>query len=335
MPDPVETRPLPRNPTLLLSRLGYGTATQGGLFHEVSEADAAAVFGSVWEQGLRYFDTAPWYGYGQAEARIGTFLAGKSGYVVSTKVGRLLREVPPHPSQLEADGERSFKTPSPLNVVYDYSYDGFMHSFEDSLERLGLSRVDIAYIHDPDVTGVSVKEVMNGGYRALHELREQGVLKAVGVGMNSWEQPLEFARAGDFDIFLLAGRYTLLEQGALPFMDLCAQKGIGVVVGGVYNSGLLADPKPGALYDYAPVPPAVLERVWALRAVCDAYGVPLKAAALQFPLAHPAVVSVLTAARSIPHVDDNVAMFRRTIPPALWQDLISAGLLGDGTPVAS
>lgn len=334
MPNSTDTKRLHRN-NLALSQLGYGTATQGGLFREMSEGDAAAVFGSAWDQGLRYFDTAPWYGYGQAEARIGSFLAGRSGYVVSTKVGRLLREVPPHPSQLEADGERFFKTPSPLNVVYDYSYDGFMRSFEDSLERLGLPGVDIAYVHDPDVTGVSVKEVMDGGYRALHELREQGVLKAVGVGMNSWELPLEFDQVGDFDIFLLAGRYTLLAQGALPFMDVCAQKGIGVVVGGIYNSGLLADPKLGAPYDYAPVPPAVLERVRELRAVCDAHGVPLKAAALQFPLAHPAVASVLTAARCASHVDDNVAMFRRTIPPALWRDLISAGLLQDGTPVAS
>lgn len=330
--------PEPSQPTLLpcglrLSRLGFGAATQGGLFQQVGQAESTAVFERAWQAGVRYFDTAPWYGFGLSELRLGEFLRQLDGWVLSSKVGRLLREgIPPHPSQLYTDGLPVFKTTTPYNVAYDYSYDGFMRSFEESLQRLGVDKIDILFIHDPDVTGRSVREVMEGGYRALHELREQGLVKAIGAGMNQWEMPLEFAQAGEFDLFLLAGRYTLLEQTSMPFMDYCAQRGIGVVVGGVYNSGLLADPRPGAHYNYLEASPEVLQRALGIQAVCRRFGLDLKAAAIQFPLAHPAVASVLTAARDVGQLEQNLAAFRAPIPPEFWQALRGEGLLEPSIP---
>lgn len=336
MPNPTE--PVVLGTTgLTLSQLSFGTATQGGLFRPVPQSEATAVFGRAWDAGLRYFDTAPWYGYGQAETRIGSFLQGKEGFVLSSKVGRILREdTAPHPSQLEADGvTRSFSTSSPLNVVYDYSYDGFMRSLEDSLIRLGLDHLDIVYIHDPDVPGLSVSDVMAGGGRALTELREQDVVGAIGAGMNGWEMPLEFAQTGAFDVFLLAGRYTLLEQDSLPFMDYCAQNGVGVVPCSVYNSGLLTKPSPEAHYNYGRVPEDVLARALELEATCERHGVPLRAAAMQFPLAHPASVSVMTAARSVAQLDDTLNMFQADIPTALWDELVNDGLVKSPVPEAN
>ncbi|PZA06076.1 MULTISPECIES: aldo/keto reductase [unclassified Meiothermus] len=320
---------------LRLTRLGLGVGTLGSLFQPVSDEAAQAVLEAAWEGGIRYYDAAPWYGFGLAEERLGHFLAGRIGYVVSTKVGRLLRAgAPPHPSQFDARGEPVFKTPSRLNVVYDYTYDGFMRSLEESLGRLGLDRVDILLIHDPDVAGLSVREVMEGGYKALFELREQGVVRAIGAGMNQWEMLLEFAREGDFDLFLLAGRYTLLEQESLrEFLPLCVKKGIGVVIGGVYNSGLLANPRPGAHYNYAEVPTHVLQRALRIQAVCHRHGVPLKAAAIQFPLGHPAVVSVLTAGRTPEQLEENLSMFQIPIPQDLWAELKAEGLLAEAAPV--
>lgn len=319
---------------LELTRLSFGSATQGGLFQPVAQSEAEAVFTRAWDAGIRYFDTAPWYGYGQSETRLGAFLARQEGFVLSSKVGRLLREgVPPHPSQLEPDGvTRSFATDSPLNVVYDFSYDGTMRSVEESLDRMGLDRLDILYLHDPDVPGLSVPEVMAGAGRALTELREQGVVRAIGAGMNEWEMPLEFAQTGAFDLFLLAGCHTLLEQESLPFMDYCARHGVGVVPCSVYNSGLLTNPKPDARYNYAPVPPEVLERALRLAAHCERHGVPLRAAAMQFPLAHPASVSVMTAARTVAQLNDTLAMFTLDIPAALWDDLTAEGLVRGPLP---
>ena len=318
---------------LELTHLSFGSATQGGLFQPVPENEAEAVFTCAWEAGIRYFDTAPWYGYGQSEGRLGAFLARQEGYVLSSKVGRLLRDVPPHPSQLEPDGvTRSFATDSPLNVVYDFSYDGTMRSVEESLGRMGLDRLDILYLHDPDVPGLSVGEVMAGAGRALVELREQGVVRAIGAGMNEWAMPLGFAQTGVFDLFLLAGRYTLLEQESLPLLDYCARNGIGVVPCSVYNSGLLTNPKPAARYNYAPVPPEVLARALRLEACCGRYGVPLRAAAMQFPLAHPASVSVMTAARTVAQLTDTLAMFALDVPAALWDDLAAEGLVRGPLP---
>lgn len=318
---------------LSFTALGFGAAIQGGLYRAVSDQEAQAAFAYIWNKGIRYLDTSPWYGYGQSEERLGEFLQHRSDYILSSKVGRLLREgVPAHPTQLKEDGEREFKNNSPYNVVYDYSYDGFMRSFEESLERLGTHHIDILFIHDPDYVGVSVKEVIKGGYKALHELREQKVVKAIGAGMNQWQMPLEFAQSGDFDLFLLASRYTLLEQGALEFMDYCLVKGIGVVIGGVFNSGLLASPKAGARYDYRSVRGPVLERAQHIQSICEDYGVPIKAAALQFPLGHPAVVSVLMAGRSVEQLEQNHQAFQTPIPPALWQELKAQDLIAEEAP---
>jgi D-threo-aldose 1-dehydrogenase len=304
--------------TTQLSPLGFGAATQGGLFQSVSEADAQAVFQTAWDAGIRYFDTAPWYGFGQSELRLGEFLRGKQGYVLSSKVGRLLREgIPPHPSQLDTDGTPVFKTSTPYNVTYDYSYDGVMRSFEESLERLGVDRIDILFLHDPDILGLSVKE---------------GLVRAIGAGMNQWQMPLEFAQAGEFDLFLLAGRYTLLDQSSMPFMNYCAEHQIGVVVGGVYNSGLLANPQAGAHYDYLEAPTEVLQRALQIKEVCGRFEIDLKAAAIQFPQAHPAVASVLTAARSVGQLEQNLNAFRQSIPLEFWQALYQEGLLSESIP---
>jgi D-threo-aldose 1-dehydrogenase len=321
---------------LRLTRLGLGTAPLGGLFAPVGEGEARATLEAAWQAGLRYFDTAPQYGNGVAEQRTGSFLQSqpRAAWVLSTKVGRLLRPGPLHQSQLDPQGEPFFKGVPSLAQVYDYSYRGTLVSLEESLERLGLQKVDILYIHDPDADGRSVAEVMQGAYRALVELRQQGVVQAIGVGMNHTDWLLEFAKAGDFDLLLVAGRYTLLEQGALrELLPLCLQKGIGVVVGGVYNSGLLAHPAPGATYNYLPAPPEQIERALALERVCKRHGVPLKAAAIQFPLGHPAVVSVLTGARSALELEENLQMFEIRLPPGLWHDLVAEGLLDGAVPV--
>ena len=321
---------------LRLTRLGLGTAPLGGLFAPVGEEEARATLEAAWQAGLRYFDTAPQYGNGVAEQRTGNFLQGqlRTAFVLSTKVGRLLRPGPLHPSQLDPQGEPFLKGVPLLAQVYDYSYRGTLVSLEESLERLGLKKVDILYIHDPDADGRSVAEVMQGAYRALVDLRQQGVVQAIGVGMNHTDWLLEFAKAGDFDFLLVAGRYTLLEQGALrELLPLCLQKGIGVVVGGVYNSGLLAHPAPGATYNYLPAPPELIERALALERVCQQHGIPLKAAAIQFPLGHPAVVSVLTGARSALELQENLQMFETRLPPGLWRDLVAEGLLDGEVPV--
>ena len=330
MPDPAEPIIHPKT-GLKLTRLSLGTAPLAGLYHPVSEQQAQETLEAAWNHGLRYFDTAPQYGSGVAERRTGSVLVSypRDALVLSTKVGRLLREgLPLHKSQLNPQGQTYFQGVPQIAQVYDYSYGGFMRSLEESLNRLGLSWVDILYIHDPDADNRSIQEVMEGGYRALVELRAQGVVKAIGLGMNDAAWLSEFAKAGDFDLFLVAGRYTLLDQIARQeLLPLCQQKGIGVVIGGVYSSGILADPRPGTTYNYAPADPALIERALRPKVVCENYGVPLKAAAIQFPLAHPSVVSVLTGARSVAELDENVAMFRFPIPPKLWDDLKAQGLL--------
>jgi D-threo-aldose 1-dehydrogenase len=221
-------------------------------------------------------------------------------------------------------------TPSKLNVRYDYSYDGAMRSLEQSLGRMQVAKIDIALIHDPDKVGATVKEVVSGCGKALLELREQGVIGAVGAGMNQWQMPLELAKAAPFDVFLLAGRYTLLEQESLPFMEYCADHGVSVLIGGVFNSGLLINPNPASHYNYAPVSQAVLSRALALQEVCLGHGVPLRAAALQFPFRHKAVANVIVAARNVTQLEDNLAMIDIFIPPELWTDLMTALLLEKG-----
>lgn len=322
------------------TELGFGTAPLGNLYRAISEEGAQAALQAAWDTGCRYFDTAPLYGLGLAETRLNRFLLGRArgDYVLSTKVGRLLRACPPD----ERTGiGKFFDTPS-RREVYDYSYDGVMRSFEASLERLGVDRVDLLFGHDIDLFNHGTREALDarlnefihGGYYALLSLRDQGVIKAFGAGLNEWQPCQWLAERGDFDIFLLAGRYTLLEQGALDsFLPLCESRGIGIVQGGPYNSGILAaGAKPGAYYNYDPAPPEILDRVAQIEAVCTRHGVRLIEAALQFPLLHPSVVSVIPGGQSAGEVESNREACDKPIPAELWRDLKSAGLLRDDAP---
>ncbi len=326
---------------LAFTELGFGTAPLGNLYRPLDEATAQATLRAAWDVGCRFFDTAPLYGLGLAETRLNAFLRGhdRDSFVLSTKVGRRLRVCAP--------GERTgigkfFDTPA-RQEVYDYGYDGMMRSIEDSFERLGVDRIDVLFCHDVDIfthgskeaSDRRIAEFMEGGYRALHSLREQGAIAAFGAGVNEWQVCEAMARAGDFDLFLLAGRYTLLEQEALEsFLPLCLERGIGIVLGGPYNSGILATgPKPGAFYNYDPAPPAILERVARIERVCKAHGVRLIEAALRFPLAHPAVVSVIPGAQTPDEVRRNAEVIGAKVPTGLWADLKAEGLLRLDAPV--
>ena len=323
---------------LTLTELGMGTAPLGNLYRAISDEEADAILQAAWEGGVRYYDTAPLYGFGLAETRVNRFLRGlpRDEYVLSTKVGRLLRAVPPE----ERDGVgKWFDVPSRAEV-YDYGYDGVMRSVEDSLERLGQSRVDVLYAHDLDRPnhgeGLSARldELMEGGYRALVSLRDQGVIASFGAGVNEWQPCQWLAERGDFDLFLLAGRYTLLEQEALEsFMPLAEARGIGVVIGGPYNSGILATgPREGAWYDYAPATSAILDRVGRIQAVCEAHGVRMVDAAFRFPLLHPAVVSVIPGGQGRDEMASNLRAAAAEIPPALWDALKAEGLMREDAP---
>jgi D-threo-aldose 1-dehydrogenase len=325
---------------LQVTELGFGGAPIGNLYRPLTEKDARATLVAAWTAGCRYYDTAPLYGLGLSETRINGFLRAKprDSYLLSTKVGRLLDVCAPK------DRTRPgvfYETPS-RRERFDYSYDGVMRSMEFSLERLGLDNIDIVYGHDLDVwthgsreaSNARIKEFMNGGYKALVKLRDGGAVKAIGAGINEWDVAEHLARAGDFDIFLLAGRYTLLEQEALTsFLPYCVEKKIGVVIGGPFNSGILATgPKAGAYYDYAPAPPAILERVRAIEAICTAHKVKLAEAAIRFPLSHPAILSVIPGGQKSAEVLRNAEMIGAKIPPALWRDLKSAKLLRADAP---
>lgn len=323
--NPRERVPLGRT-QLSVTRLGLGTAPLGGLFQAVDEGEGVRVVERAWNAGIRFFDTAPLYGHGLAETRLGKVLRHKprDEFTFATKVGRLLR------ADAQAEPGQSFRGIPPVNPVFDFSYDGVMRSFEESLERLRLDRIDILHIHDPDD---HFDEAIDGAYRALARLRAEGVIKAIGAGMNQAEMLTRFARDGDFDCFLLAGRYTLLDQiGLKELLPECEKRGIAIIAGGVYNSGILADPKPGAYYNYRPAPDDLVQRAQRIRDVCARHNVPLKAAAVQFPLGHPAVTAVLVGCRSVDEVDDNIQMFGHEIPPALWQDLKAERLIPAEAP---
>ncbi|MBI1774774.1 MAG: aldo/keto reductase [Proteobacteria bacterium] len=335
--DPTLRRRLGRT-SLSLTQMGFGGAPLGNLFERVPAAAAAAALERALAAGLGYFDTAPLYGHGLSEERMGKVLAAvpRERFLVSTKVGRLLVPAPAG----KAEGGNFIDVP-PLSIAYDYSYDGALRSVEASLTRLGLDRIDILLIHDIDrfTHGAEAqpsrfREAIEGAYPALARLRKEGTVGAIGLGVNEWQVCQQAAEAADFDCFLLAGRYTLLEQEALEsFLPLCERRGIGIIIGGPFNSGILAmGPVAGATYNYAPAPPAVLERVRLLAEISKAHGTELAAAALQFPLFHPAVVSVIPGARSPEEVKANLALMRRPIPDALWRDLKSAGLVRRDAP---
>jgi D-threo-aldose 1-dehydrogenase len=310
------------------SALGLGGAAIGNLFEAVDEEAALSTVRCALACGMRYLDTAPHYGLGLSERRFARVLGGlaRDSYVLSTKVGRLLRPLAPG----EAVPDEGFVSGPPLKRVWDFSRDGIRRSLEESLERLGVDRVDIVYLHDPDDFE---DEVYATGFPALAELRDEGVVRAIGAGMNQVGMLTRFVRRLDIDVVLVAGRYTLLDQSAMTeLLPACVQRGVGAVVGGAFNSGLLADPSSGH-YDYAQAPPQLVRRAQAMEAVCAVHGVSLPAAALQFPLGHPAVVSVVVGARSPEEVTAGARAFAGPVPPALWHDLRAAGLLDAGVPV--
>jgi D-threo-aldose 1-dehydrogenase len=320
--------------SLEVTPLGLGCATLGGSRIDVSGEEAEAIVRAAWAAGVRYVDTAPYYGFGQAERCVGDAMrwVPRDEWVLSTKVGRLLR---PHASAAEADERRRLL---PFDAVYDYSYDGIMRSFEDSLQRLGLARIDILYVHDigamqhgEEAHPRLMRTLRDSGYRALEQLRAGGVIRAIGIGVNEREVLLEALEWGQWDAFLLAGRYTLLEQKPLDdLLPKCVSAGTSIVVGGPLNSGILAGRD---TWNYQTAPPEVVARVNAIKAVCDSHKVPLAAAALQFPLAHPAVAAIIPGPRNVEEFHNNLELLRYPIPARLWADLRDAGLLRPEAPV--
>ncbi len=312
-----------------VTRLGFGTAPIGGLYRAVSDEEGVAISQHAWDIGVRYFDTAPLYGFGLAEERVGRVLSAqpRDSFTVSTKVGRLIR--PESGAALEDNA--GFYGTRDERPVLDLSRDGVHRSIEESLRRLGLERVDIVFIHDPDDDW---RPAIEEAYPALHELRVQGVIGAIGAGMNQVELLTRFAREAEMDVFLCAGRYTLLDQSALPeLLPLCQEKRISIVIGGLMNSGILADPVPGATFNYTEAPADLVARAQRIRAACERHGVGIREAAIQFPLAHPAVATVAAGVRTAGHLDEYPAAMRRTIPAALWDELRADGLIATGAPV--
>ncbi|GAA2915273.1 aldo/keto reductase [Streptomyces mexicanus] len=311
-----------------VSPLGFGGAAIGNLYRAVSDEQAHAAVTAAWERGIRYFDTAPHYGLGLSERRLGAALRAhdRSAYTVSTKVGRRLEP---------ADGAgddlaHGFAVPATHRRVWDFSADGVRRTLEASLARLGLDRVDVVYLHDPDD---HLDQALREGYPALEKLRSEGVVGAIGAGMNRSAPLTRFVRDTDVDVVLCAGRYTLLDTSALAdLLPAAAARGTSVVIGGAFNSGLLADPGPSATYDYARAPARLLDRALRMRAIADAHGITLRAAALAFCAAHPAVASVLVGARSAAEVHDCARQFEVAVPDAFWAQLRASGLLPAEVP---
>jgi D-threo-aldose 1-dehydrogenase len=315
---------------LAVTTIGFGGATIGGIGTRITDDQASDVVSTAWEGGMRYFDTAPLYGHGLAERRLGLALGAmdRDEFVLSTKVGRLLVAA--------EQGERDpmMRDEEPLAVKYDYSYDAARTSLEASLARLDLDRVDIVYCHDIDVwthgdaqPGI-YESALNGILPALNDLRSEGVIKAFGLGVNEWLVCDQVMNHFDVDVFLLAGRFTLLEQSPLDtFLPRCSKEGVSVVIGGPYNSGLLANSeRRRATYDYKPVDDVRWEKAQAIRRVCDAHGVDIRAAALQYPLRHPAIAAVIPGSWKVEEVQTNLELFHTPLPDALWVDLAAEGL---------
>ena len=326
-----------------VTELGLGSTPLGNMYRAMDLSNAIATVHAAAEAGIRYIDTAPVYGFGLSEKRVGEGIAAlpRAELVLSTKVGYTL--VPVDPAEQKPGG--IWDKPPPMRSEFDWSRDAVLRSIEGSLERLKVSAVDMIAIHDPDESVFlkpgddpyahsHFKEAMEGAYPVLAELRSQGVIKAVGVGMNQWQMLCDFAEAGDFDYFLLAGRYTLLDQDSLAqLLPLCERRGISLIIGGPYNSGILATGAvPGATYDYHPAAPELLQRVTSIEAVCARHGVSLQAAALQFPLHNPVVASIIPGARSIAEVQANLAFLQQPIPADLWAELKAERLIDAASP---
>jgi D-threo-aldose 1-dehydrogenase len=322
---------------LVVTELGLGGSPLGNRASPISEAQSESIIDSAWNQGIRYFDTAPLYGHGLAEARLGLGLRWKprAEFVVSSKVGRILQSAP-----RETIDYGPWAGGLPFACRYDYSCDGARRALEDSLQRLGIEQIEIALIHDIDVFTFGdrqpemFREAMAGAYRALVALRDEKTVKAIGIGVNEWQPCYQALLMGDFDCFLLAGRYTLLEQAPLDaFLPLCEQRGAAVIIGGGFNSGILATGSiANARYNYGPASPEILAKVRQIEAICAQYAVPLPAAAHQFILAHPAVASHIPGARTPEQIQQNVAWATHPIPSDLWRDLQRADLLRDDAP---
>ncbi|WP_433909945.1 aldo/keto reductase [Sphingomonas yabuuchiae] len=322
-----------------LPELGFGAAAMGNLYTAIDDAQAAATLAAALAAGFRYFDTAPHYGRGLSERRLGDAIRGRQDVIVSTKVGRLMDPDAGITDDRERDG---FHTAMPFSPRYDYSYDGVLRSHEHSLQRLGLARVDILFVHD--IGRVTHGEadaryreqlIAGGGFRALESLRDQGAIAGFGLGVNEVEVCLDLMQASQFDVILLAGRYTLLEQGALDALfPACAAAGTSIVVGGPYNSGILATGSAAAgRYNYAPAPEAVLAKVRALETVASRHQVSLPAAALAFVLAHPLVASVIPGIADPQQVSDTMRLYAEPIPSAFWTDLRAQGLVRPDAPL--
>ncbi len=337
--------------------LGLGANPLGGLYEPIPYEDVKSTIDAALNAGVRFFDLAPVYGYGNAEKNVGKALGGhpRDELFVSTKVGRLLLDPddPASPADREDvmvlwEGEQLYKGTDAVRPYFDFSRDGVMRSLEDSLKRTGLDRFDAIHIHDPDLFP---DEAIDGAFRALSDLKDEGIIGAIGCGMNQWEMLADFANRAPFDCFLLAGRYSLLDQSALPeLLPVCERNNISLIIGGVYNSGILSHPDPGSIggvssksdaigswtenvtFNYVPAPPEIIERAGAMKRICDAHGTSLKAVAIQFPLHHPAVASVLMGPRTPEHVTDNIAAFSAPVPDALWADFKSAGFLSSQAP---
>ncbi len=338
--DPLARRKLGRT-HVEVTQLGFGGAGLGDLFDVVDEADARATLQAAWDGGIRYYDTSPWYGRGQSEHRFGRALYRRSrtDFVLSTKVGRLFRAF--HDAENFEHG--FWRGGLKFQHRFDYSYEGVMRSFEDSLQRLGLPRIDLLLIHDLDVSHhvtdarvtAYLTELHNGGFRALMELKQAGLIRGIGAGINETGMMSRFIDLLDLDFFLVALPYTLLDTDVLDDeFPRCVARGVGIVIGATFASGILATGAiPGARYRYAEAPPEVLAKVQQIEAVCARHGVPLPAAALQFPLGHQAVASVIPGALLPEHVVRNVAAFRHAIPAAFWDELKHEGLLRADAPV--
>ena len=320
-------------------RLGLGGAALGNLFQPVPDAQVQALMAAAWASGCRSFDTAPHYGNGLSERRMGDALRAHASepYLLSSKVGRLLTARPDAPRD-----QNSYVGVLPFVQHWDYSAVGVRRSIEDSLQRTGLGRLDVVYIHDPDPAchgahaGRVLRQVVDETLPALARLKQQGLIRAVGLGVNDVDVVLQVLREADLDVLLLAGRYSLLDHSALPeLLPLCAARQVKVALGGVFNSGILATGALGgkATFNYAPAAQEWLQRTARIEALCTEYGVPLRAAALQFPLAHPAIDIVMLGARSVVEWDDGVAMMGHSIPPAFWLALRDAGLLPPAAPL--
>ena len=321
---------------LNFTALGFGSAPLGNYLRPLSEAESDSILAAAWADGLRYFDTAPLYGLGLSEQRVGRLLGShpRSDYTISTKVGRLLEPCAPE----DVNGVIFVDTPQ-VRFVYDYSYDAVMRSYEESRKRVGIDRFDILLVHDVDAfchgsraaSEARIQElVKSGGWRALDELRSSGAVAAIGAGVNEWEPCARLLELVDPDLFLLAGRYTLLEQAPIEkLFPQCKARGVGIVLGGPYNSGVLAG-KP--TYNYSTIPSEIVERVQKLQAVCREHKVPMHAAALQFVLAHPLVVSVIPGSQTVAEHEQNHAALAVPIAPAFWNDLKARRLLHPDAP---